>query len=163
LETFSTFLKATHLYTSILKYAIEAKMKIEKAIDYIRTKVQENKQKALNLLSLAVVFLQQQGQQGGQGGLETIANNLQGLFTAITLICWAFVGIKLLTGYGLLSLPFASRMMKERGHRESEESIGASLLIAIGVTLITIIISIVGTGFKVNQPPWAGSTTTWNK
>ena len=135
-------------------------MKIEKAIDYIRTKIQENKQKALNLLSLAVISLQQ---QGGQGGLVTIANNLQGLFTAITLLCWAFVGIKLLSGYGLLSLPFASRMMKERGHREAEESIGVSLLIAIGVTLITIIISIVGTGFEVNQPPWAGSTTTWNK
>jgi hypothetical protein len=131
-------------------------MKMEKAIDYIRTKIQENKDNAIKLLSLTTVAIH-------QGGLEAIANSLQGLFVGITLLCWAFVGIKLLTGYGLLSLPFASRMMKERGHREAEESIGVSLLIAIGVTLITIIISIVGTGFNVNQPPWAGSTTTWNK
>jgi len=123
-------------------------MKIEKAIDYIRAKIQENKDNAMKLLSLTTIAIQ-------QGGLEAIANSLQGLFTAITLLCWAFVGIKLLSGYGLISLPFASRQMKEKGHREAEESIGVSLLIAIGVTLITVILSIVKQGFpNINEPQW---------
>jgi hypothetical protein len=127
-------------------------MKMKKAIDYIRTKIQENKDNAMKLLSLTTVAIH-------QGGLEAIANSLEGLFTVITLLCWAFVGIKLLSGYGLISLPFASRMMKEKGHREAEESIGISLLIAIGVTLITIVISILKTGFqgteiKINEPQW---------
>jgi len=121
-------------------------MKIE--IDYIRTRVQENKDNAMKLLSLTTIAIQ-------QGGLEAIANSLQGLFVGITLLCWAFVGIKLLTGYGLISLPFASRSMKEKGHREAEESIGISLLIAIGVTLITVILSIVKAGFpNIQEPQW---------
>jgi len=121
---------------------------MKKAIDYMRKKVQENKDNTMKLLSLTTVAIQ-------QGGLEAIANSLQGLFVGITLLCWAFVGIKLLSGYGLISLPFASRSMKERGHRESEESIGVSLLIAIGVTLITVIVSILRQGFpEAQQPQW---------
>jgi len=123
-------------------------MKMEKAIDYIRTKMQENKDNAMKLLSLTTIAIQ-------QGGLEEIAKSLQGLFAGITLLCWAFVGIKLLSGYGLISLPFASRSMKEKGHREAEESIGVSLLVAIGVTLITIILSIVKTGYQnIQEPQW---------
>jgi hypothetical protein len=130
----------------------ESKMKMKKAIDYIRTKIQENKDNAIKLLSLTTIAIQ-------QTELENLANTLQGFFTVITLLCWAFVGIKLLSGYGLISLPFASRMMKERGHRESEESIGVSLLIAIGVTLIYAIITMMGNaGIKVKMPP-----ESWNK
>ncbi|MFH7859949.1 MAG: hypothetical protein QXR03_03015 [Candidatus Aenigmatarchaeota archaeon] len=120
-------------------------MKIKKAINFIRETIEENKSNAMNLLSLGVIAMHQ--------GLEAIANTLQGLFVGITLLCWAFVGIKLLSGYGLISLPFASRSMKEKGHREAEESVGISLLIAIGVTLITIIISLLQSGFPQAQAP----------
>ena len=123
-------------------------MKMKKAIEIIRKTIEENKDNALKMLSLTTIAIH-------QGSLEAIANTLQGFFVGITLICWAFVGIKLLSGYGLLSLPFASRMMKERGHREAEESIGISLLIAIGVTIITVILSILSqAGFQVQQPSW---------
>jgi len=122
---------------------------MKNAINFIRKTIEENKENAMNLLSFGAVAMHQ--------GLEAIANTLQGLFVGITLLCWAFVGIKLLSGYGLISLPFASRSMKERGHREAEESIGISLLIAIGVTIITIIISLLQAGFPQAQEP------QWNK
>jgi len=124
-------------------------MKIKKAIEKMKSFIDENKGNAMNLLSLGAVAMHQ--------GLEAIANSLQGLFVGITLLCWAFVGIKLLSGYGLISLPFASRTMKEKGHKEAEESIGVSLLIAIGVTLITVIISLLQQGFPQAQAP------QWNK
>ncbi|MEO0153693.1 MAG: hypothetical protein ABIL24_08370 [candidate division WOR-3 bacterium] len=121
---------------------------MKNAINFIRKTIEENKENAINLLSFGAVTMHQ--------GLEAIADTLQELFVGITLLCWAFVGIKLLSGYGLISLPFASRSMKERGHREAEESIGVSLLIAIGVTLITIIIGILSkSGISVQEPKWS--------
>ena len=98
------------------------------------------------VIALAAAPLPAQG-----SAFEAIAENLMGYVAGISWLIWGFLSLRILYGYGILSLPWTSRGMKESGHREVEQSISMAVPVAIGLLIFNVILTILA---------WGGITPT---